>query len=107
MDKIEMLDFFEQAFQKTVLPEFKQMEGRFDKVDSSIQDFYQKFDYIFKELERLGIEYLMIRESLKRIESSLENKMMDRDSLKNEIILLKSNIQILSHRVEELEKRIP
>jgi len=84
--------YIEPRFQKleTNLSEFR---GEFDSFRDEVNT---RFDDIYKKLETLQQEYLVISEQLKRIE---ENQSIDRQA----IAMLKEQIINLQKRVEALE----
>jgi len=105
-DKVEMMHFFTEAFTKIVLPEFKEVHVKLDHLSAVQNEMRNQIDFLFKQYEKLEIEYIAIKQALLRIERKLDSFETSKAELEKEVKSLKAQMKSLHHRVAHLEKQM-
>lgn len=110
-------------YKESLEPKFDQIDRRFERVEKKLEehderfrDLSKHFDEIYKRFERLETEYLMISSAIDRMEKKLERlerieekpdvEILKREFIEREILELKSRVQVLQGRIEEIENRL-
>ena len=73
--------------------------------DKKSDDIYSHIDGLYKKFEDLEIEYRVISASLDRIEKYIKQDVQDKKVVREDIAKLKSDVKLLTKRIETLEKQ--
>ena len=105
----QLIEFLGQQF-AAVDRRFDRLERRVDAfqdhVDERFREVFGHFDEIYRRLERLEQEYVMVTQALRRIEGLLADETGRRDVLERGVAELKRHLATLQERIEGLEQRI-
>ena len=105
----QLVEFLGRQF--TVIGQrFDRLERRVDALqehmDERFREVFGHFDEIYRRLERLEQEYVMVTQALRRIEGLLADETARRDVLERNVADLKRDVVTLQAQIEELEERI-
>lgn len=96
-------------YQEVLLPQFKQIDQRFERNEEKVNEIYNHIDGLYKRFETLEIEYHAITAALRRIEERLDRlevNSKDTGKLKADLEALKQNAGILQDRIAAVEQRL-
>jgi hypothetical protein len=78
MNNPEIVQLFEEAFKKTVLPELKELRTELSHLNVIQTEIRKQLFFLFKQYETLETEYITIKQALERIEQKLD--LLDKSS---------------------------
>jgi chromosome segregation ATPase len=89
---------------------FVALEQRFDRLERRVEEGFREIlghlDAIYKRLERLEQEYVVMVEQLRRIELMLADERGRRQILERGLAELKERVTLLQARIDEVERRL-
>ncbi len=97
------LSQFTQFYNEAIDPRFRNIENEMKELRNEFIQFRhevnQRFDFLFKKFEDLRQEYIIVKHQMKRSDEFQE-------TIKKEVVDLKSKIANLQKEVEELERHL-
>jgi chromosome segregation ATPase len=97
-----LIDFYRDYLQ----PEFVAIREKQTEHDEKFLEVLDHFDSLYKQVGRLEDEYLMLVHGLKRIEDSLEGKIVKRSDLDKRLKEIKEQFSQLQTRLESVERQL-
>ncbi|QSV47112.1 hypothetical protein [Geobacter benzoatilyticus] len=97
-----LIDFYRDYLQ----PEFAAIREKQAEHDEKFLEVLDHFDSLYKQVGRLEDEYLMLVHGLKRIEDSLEGKIVKRSDLDKRLKEIKEQFSQLQTRLESVERQL-
>ncbi|GAM09544.1 hypothetical protein OR1_01824 [Geobacter sp. OR-1] len=101
-----LADSLMEFYQQILKPEFDTIKGKQAEHDDRFSEAIEHFDALYHRLGRIEDEYLVIGNSLKRIEDSIGTGSVKRSDLERRFREIKDQFTVLQGRLDSIEKQM-
>lgn len=102
----ELADALLNFYQTILKPEFDALKAKNEEHDQRFSEMLGHFDAIYRRLERVEDELLMMNNRLGRLEDAIKDEKSNRLDLELRVKEIKAQIELLQGRLEMVERHL-